>query len=62
MWMMAKLCGNQQKMWPMGRSAQAEANWTEADDSDGIVTDESKDAINNRGLCHIILSDVIVQA
>jgi len=59
--MMAELCGNQSRMWPMGRSAQMEANQMEANqmEADGLmevmVMDESKDAVNYGGLCHIYL-------
>ena len=38
-------CGNQLSMWPAGRSAQTEAKQMEV-----IVTDESKDAVDCRGL------------
>jgi len=38
----------------MGMSAQTEANRIEADGwTEVIVMDESKDALDNRGLCHI---------
>jgi len=41
-------CGNQPRMWPVGRLA-----WNEANQMEAIVMDERKDAIDCRGLCLI---------